>query len=91
MLYSYAVRKSTYLYVHNCVRWFHFFVFGVCDVLLLVVVMCTLSGFFATAVHTVPWSHGHTAFRLHHPASRWSQVWYDKIISCRAGGSSRTV
>ena len=23
------------------------------------------------------------------PASRWSKVWYDKIVSCGAGGSAR--
>ena len=29
-----------------------------------------------------------TTIRLPHPASRWSQVWYGRIISCRAGGSA---
>ena len=39
----------------------------------------------------IPSKWTHTAFRLHHSASRWSQVWYGKIISCRAGGSARVI
>ena len=35
---------------------------------------------------TAPWTN--TAVRLPHTASRWSQVWFGKIISCRAGGSA---
>ena len=48
---------------------------GVCDVLQLVVVICTLLFSMITAVYRSVQHHGHTAFRLH-PAARWSQVWY---------------
>ena len=66
------------------VRRFRLFFFGVCDVRQLVVVMCTLLFSMVTAVYTDP--HGHMAFRLRHPASRWSQVWYvrrDNLVPSR--------
>ena len=46
--------------MHTCVRRFHFFFFGVCDVLELLVVMCTLLFSMVTAVYTArtTWSHG---------------------------------
>ena len=37
--------------------------------------------------HGHTWTH--TVFRLHPPASRWSQGWDGEIISCRAGGRIR--
>ena len=44
--------------MHTCVRWFHVLFFGVCDVLQLVVVMCTLLFSMAATVYTAPWSYG---------------------------------
>ena len=64
------------MYMHTCVPWFQFFFFRVCDVLQLVVVICTASSSMVTAVYTAPWSHSHPAIRLHHPTSRWFPLWY---------------
>ena len=82
----------TYVYRHTYADFTFSYFFGVYDMLQLPAIRCCdvyFVVFYGHGSHTPRTSTMDTDGSLHCPASRWSQVWYGKIIPCRAGGSQR--
>ena len=80
------VKVRIYICMHAYANCFTFLLWGVrhASVRCFDVYFCVLHGWSQRSIQ-------HHGLYLHHPVSRWSQVWYGKTNSCRAGGSGRTI